>query len=124
MFGINKYIIRPVLEGLSSFNKTCCTAAGITSNAEKGYIHLTKMAGASTGAAGLAKGSVDLLDAIACKDGVCAVVSFVGCSADAVSIATNFVPGANISTVVTVPVSVFCKTFVWCCKRSKLPWKC
>lgn len=124
MLGINKYIISPILSGLKAFNQKLCNAAGISESANKGYTHLTKLVGASTGSAGLAKGAVDLAEAIVCRDGLCAVVSTIGCAADAISIATNFVPGANISTIVTVPVSVGCKTFVWCCKRSKLPWGC
>jgi hypothetical protein len=36
--------------------------------------------------------------------------------------APSFVPGPIFTAVVTVPLSVGCKVFVWCCKRSKLAW--
>lgn len=93
--------------------------------ADKTLMYVTKITGVSTGTAGAAKGTVDMLEAVACQDGVCAVVSAVGVCADGFSIATSFIPGPNVTTVITVPVSVGCKTFVWCCKRAKkMPWGC
>jgi hypothetical protein len=89
---------------------------------EKTYVYVTKLTGATTGAAGLAKGSSDLIEAIACQDKVCPVVSTVGCTADSLQILASFVPGPNVTTLITTPVSVGCKVFVWCCQRSKLPW--
>jgi len=83
---------------------------------------VSKITGASAGAAGLGKGSVDLAEALACQDGVCAVISGVGCAADSLQIIASFVPGPNITAVITTPVSSGCKVFVWCCKKSKLPW--
>ena len=124
MFGFKTYIIQPLVSGLKALNQTCSNATGVTEAANKGYVHLTKVTGASVGSAGLAKGAVDLVEAVICQDGVCAVISAVGCVADSITIATNFVPGANVSTVVTVPVSLFCKVFVYCCKRAQLPWGC
>lgn len=57
-----------------------------------------------------------MLEAIACQDGVCG---------DGLSIATSFIPGPNVTTVVTVPISMGCKVFVYCCKRAKsIPWGC
>lgn len=124
MLGINKYIISPIIAGLKAFNQTCTKSVVITESVEKSYVHMTKVLGASTGSAGLAKGSIDLAEALACQDYVCASVSAVGCFADAISLCTTFLPGANISTVVTVPVSIGCKTFVWACKGAKVPWGC
>lgn len=66
-----------------------------------------------------------MLEAIACQDSVCAVVSDIGVCADGLSIATSFIPGPNVMTVVPVPVSVGCKVFVYCCKKAKkMPWGC
>lgn len=124
MLGLNKYIIAPIVAGCKSFNHTCSNAAGITDSAQKTYTHLTKLAGATAGSAGLGKGAVDFAEAVSCGDRVCATVSAVGCVADGLCLVTNFIPGANVTTVVTIPVSVGCKTFVWCCKRAKLPWGC
>lgn len=90
--------------------------------AEKGYVLGTKVLGAGTGAAQAVKGSSDLAEAIVCQDGICAVISGIGLAADCVQICTSFLPGPNVTIAITVPVSCFCKTFVWACKRSKLPF--
>ena len=79
----------------------------------------------STCAAGATKGIVDMLEAVACQDGVCAVVSGIRVYADGLSMAAFFIPGPNVMTVVTVPISVGCKVFVYCCKKAKkMPWGC
>ena len=94
----------------------------INENADKTFTYVTKVTGATTGAVGAAKGVVDLAEAVACQDGICAFVSAVGVAADGLQICTSFIPGPNITAVVTMPVSAGCKVFVWCCKKSKLPW--
>lgn len=94
----------------------------IKDKADKTFNLITKVTGATTGSAGAAKGVCDSLEALACKDGVCFCVSVIGTCADALQIIASFVPGPNLTVVVTTPVSVFCKTFVYCCKRSKIPW--
>lgn len=64
-----------------------------------------------------------MLEAVACQDGICAVVSGIGVCADGLSMAASFIPGPNVTTVVTLPVSVGCKVFVYCCKKAKkMPW--
>jgi hypothetical protein len=90
--------------------------------ADKTFTYVTKVTGATTGAAGAAKGAVDVAEALACQDGVCAFVSAVGVTADCLQICTSFIPGPNVTAIITMPISVGCKVFVWCCKRSKLPW--
>ena len=72
----------------------------------------------STGAAKAVKGTVDMLEAVACQDGICAVVNGIGSCAYGLSMTTSFIPGPNVTTVVTVPISVGCKVFVYCCKKS------
>ena len=58
---------------------------------------------------------------VACQDKVCTVGSGIG----GLSMATSFILGSNVTTVLTVLVSISCKTFVWCYKRAKkLPWGC
>ena len=77
------------------------------------------------GANGAAKGAIDILEAVACQDGACKVVSGVGVCADGLSIAASFIPGPNVTTGLTVPVFVGCKVFVYCCKKAKkMPWGC
>ena len=90
--------------------------------ADKTFTYITKVTGVTTGAAGCAKGTVDFAEAVACNDGVCAVVCAIGVTADGLQICTSFIPGPNVTAVVTMPISVGCKVFVWCCKKSKLPW--
>lgn len=97
----------------------------VSETADKTLTYINKVTGLTTGSAGVAKGTVDVIEAVACTDGVCSVVSGVGVCADCLSIATSFVPGPNITSVLTVPVSVGCKVFVYCCKKAKhVPWGC
>ena len=112
------YIPRKVVAINNAVNKL----AGLPEKVDKSYTIITKVTGATAGTAGAAKGSVDFLEAVACQDGVCAFVSAVGVTADGLQICASFVPGPNVTVVITTPISVGCKVFVWCCKRSKLPW--
>jgi hypothetical protein len=110
---------------VKNLNTSSDNAVKISETANKTLTYVTKVTGVSTGATGAAKGTVDMLEAIACQDGVCAVVSGIGVCADSLSIATSFIPGPNVTTVITVPISVGCKVFVYCCKRAKgMPWGC
>lgn len=54
----------------------------------------------------------DFLEAVACQDGICAFVSGVGLVADGLQICTPFIPGPNVTAIVTMPVSVGCKVFI------------
>ena len=108
-------LVKGVNDGLESPTK-------IGNAANRGFEFVTKVTGATTGAAGAAKGTADAIEALACQDGICFVVSCVGTAADSLQICASFVPGPNVTTLVTTPISVGCKVFVWCCKRSKLPW--
>lgn len=107
---------------LIAINENVNKIINLPTNADKTFTYVTKVNGATTGAAGAAKGSVDLAEAIVCQDGICAFVSAVGVAADGLQICTSFILGPNVTTVVTMPVSVGCKVFIWCCKKSKLPW--
>ena len=119
---IIKKVIMFVPDKLIAINRNANKIINFPETADKTFTYVTKVTGATTGAAGVAKGSVDFAEAIACQDGVCAVVSAIGVAADGLQICTSFIPGPNITAVVTIPVSVGCKVFVWCCKKSKLPW--
>ena len=114
-----------VVSTIRNINDSTDNMVRITETADKSLTYITKVTGVSTGAAGAAKGTVDMLEAVACQNGVCAVVSGIGVCADGLSMATSFIPGPNVTTVVTVPISVGCKVFVYCCKKSKkMPWGC
>ncbi len=117
-----KKIVMFIPNKLIAINNNVDKIIEVPEKTDKVFNYVTKVAGATTGAAGAAKGSVDLAEAIACQDGICAVVSAVGVAADSLQICTSFIPGPNVTAIVTIPISVGCKVFVWCCKRSKLPW--
>ncbi len=122
VFRIIKNVVMFVPNKLIAINENVNKIINLPTNADKTFTYVTKVTGATTGAAGAAKGTVDLAEAIACQDGICAFVSAVGVAADGLQICTSFIPGPNVTAVVTMPVSVGCKVFVWCCKKSKLPW--
>ena len=117
-----KKVVMFVPNKIISINRNIDKIIELPEETDKLFTYGTKVTGATTGSAGAAKGSVDLAEAIACKDGICTVVSAVGVAADNLQICASFVPGPNVTSVVTTPVSVGCKIFVWCCKKSKLPW--
>ena len=119
---IIKKIVLFIPNKIISINNNVNKIISLPETADKTFTYVTKVTGATTGAAGVAKGTVDLAEAIVCQDGVCAVVSAIGVCADGLQICTSFIPGPNLTAIVTIPISVGCKVFVWCCKRSKLPW--
>ena len=119
---IIKKIVLFIPNKIISINNNVNKIISLPETADKTFTYVTKVTGATTGAAGVAKGTVDLAEAIVCQDGVCAVVSAIGVCADGLQICTSFIPGPNVTAIVTIPISVGCKVFVWCCKRSKLPW--
>ena len=114
-----------VVQTVKNLNDSSDNLVKISETADKTLTYVTKVTGVSTGAAGAAKGTVDILEAVACQDGVCVVVSGIGVCMDGLSIATSFIPGPNVTTIFTVPVSVGCKVFVYCYKKAKkMPWGC
>ena len=55
---------------------------------------------------------------------ICIFVFSVGMAADGLQEAcTSSIPGFNITVIVTTPIFVGCKVFVWCCRNFKLPWR-
>lgn len=122
MLPVLKKVVMFIPNKLVAINSSVDKILGMPDKTEKSLTYISKIVGATTGSAGAAKGSIDLAEAIACQDGVCALVSAVGVAADGLQICTSFIPGPNFTSVITIPVSVGCKTFVWCCKKSKLPW--
>ena len=122
VFRVIRKFVMFVPNKLIAINENANKIINLPTEADKTFTYITKVTGATTGAAGAAKGTIDLTEAIACQDGICAFVSAVGVAADGLQICTSFIPGPNVTAVVTMPVSVGCKVFVWCCKKSKLPW--
>lgn len=122
VFRVIKNVVMFIPKKLISINENVNRVVNLPTNADKTFTYITKVTGATTGAAGAAKGTVDLAEALACQDGICAFASALGVAADGLQICTSFIPGPNVTSVVTMPVSVGCKVFVWCCKKSKLQW--
>jgi len=116
------FIPRKVYNYTKSFNIFLEAPLGISNKLSDFEVYVTKLLGGTTGACGFGKGVVDAAEAWACQDGVCFVVSCIGCGADTLQMIACWVPGPNITNLVTVPVSWGCKTFVWSCKNKKLPW--
>lgn len=119
---IIKFIPIKVLQYAESLNNLLLAPTIVKDGTSKGFNHLTKLIASSTGGVGIGKGSVDALEAYACNDKICMIISCVGVAADGLQVVASLVPGPNVTVFVTVPISLSCKTFVWACKRSKLPW--
>lgn len=54
----------------------------------------------------------DLIEALACQDKLCALVSAVGMAENSLQICISFVPGLNIIALIITPVPLVYKTFV------------
>ena len=93
---------------LISINNNVDKLISLPETADKTFTYVTKVTGATTRAVG-----------VECQDDVCAVVSTIGVTADRLQICTSFIPGPNVTAIITTSVSVGCKVFVWCCKRPK-----
>lgn len=78
----------------------------------------------TVGATSFAKGAVDIAEDLVCQDYVCLTVDCIGVTCDLLTTFTSFVPGPNVTSVVTIPVSFGCKTFRWCCTKSMLSIGC
>ena len=114
-----------LVQTVKNINHSTDNMVKISKTADKTFTYVNKSTGVSTFETGAVKGTVDVLEAVACQDGICAVVSGIAICADGLSITTSFIPGPNVTTVVTVPISVGCKVFTYCCKKAKkMPWGC
>ena len=123
IFQVATFIPRKVWNYTKSINTALEAPLGISEKFSSLETYFTKLFGGTTGSCGLGKGAADAAEAIACQDGVCFVVSCVGCVADGLQLIACWVPGPNVTTLITMPLSWGCKTFVWACKNKTLPWK-
>ena len=69
-----KKIIMFVPNKVIAINQSVEKAISLPDKVDKTFTYVTKVTGAITGSAGLGKGSVDLVEAIACNDGICAFI--------------------------------------------------
>jgi hypothetical protein len=122
MLNLIKGVIMYLPNKVIQMNSFAGSVAGLPTKVDKILTFWTKLIGATTGTAGIAKGTSDVMVALKDCDHVCAVISGIGVSADMLQVATTFVSGPNVTMVLTTPISVGCKTFVWCCRRGKLFW--
>lgn len=117
------FIPRKAWNYTKSLNTLLEAPAGFSKKMSDFEKYITKLIGGTTGAMGVGKGAADAAEAIACQDGVCFIVSCVGVTADGLQMLASWAPGPNITTLITMPISAGCKTFVWACKNKTLPWK-
>lgn len=124
MLGIGqiKKLVNAGVSFIGSINNTSMKIVGLEESFNRISTVSTKVVGATTGAAGLARGANDAAEAFLCNDGICLGISGIGCLADSLQIASSFIIGPNVTMVVTAPVSIFCKVFVATCKGRNLPW--
>lgn len=121
MVSIIKKFVTFITTKLILINDSINKIISLPETTSKTFNYISK----ATCAADAAKGTLHFAETIVCNDGICAVVSAFGLAADTLQIRTHFIPDPNVTSVVTAPISVGCKVFVWCCKRSKLLWgKC
>ena len=123
LFQLVTYVPRKAWNVTKNVNKVLEAPVAIEGKFSAFESWVTKMFGSTSAGALFGKGASDAAIAFACDDGVCFYVSCVGCCFYTLQFMSSFVPGPNITTVVTLPVSVACKTFVYACKNEKLPWK-
>lgn len=122
VFKIVKKAVIYIPNKLVTINKNINKVINFPETADKTFTYVTKVNGVATGVAGAAIRAVYFAEAVACQDGVCALISVIGVTADGLQICTSFIPGPNVTAILTMPISVGCKVFVWCCKKSKSPW--
>lgn len=109
---------------LVNFNKTVANTATASDKALTAGTAAHKTVVTTAGGVGFAKAAVDIAEDIACQDYICLTVDCVGLAADVLTCATSFIPGLNVTSVVTIPVSTSCKVFRWCCTKSFLKIGC
>lgn len=116
------FIPRKMWNYTKSINTLLEAPTGIKEFSDKSVTYFSKITGATIGLGGAGKGAADMIEAYVCNDGVCFFISGVGVCADLLGFTASFVPGPNVTSIVTIPVSTCCKVFVWNCKRNNLPW--
>lgn len=116
------FIPKKLMNYTKSINTLLEAPTGIKEFTDKSVTFYSKLTGITVGSLGATKGAVDMMEAYVCQDGVCFAISTIGVCADLLGFATSFVPGPNVTSLVTIPLSASCKFFVWNCKRSNLPW--
>lgn len=115
------FIPRKIYGYADSLNTFLMSPKMIETGTSKIFVQTTKILGGTTGGIQVGKGLHDAHEAFLCADGLCFVVSCAGVAADSVQVIGSWLPGPNMTCVVTMPISFCCKTFVWCCKRGLLP---
>lgn len=116
--------IKTIRHILVNLNTTVANAATGTEKVVTGGEAAHKTVVTTLGGAGLVKGAVDIAEDLVCQDYLCLTVDCVGVAADVLTCATSFIPGLNVTSVVTIPISTSCKFFRWCCTRSIFKFGC
>nr|YP_010443628.1 hypothetical protein NQZ01_pgp139 [Merotricha bacillata]UTE94515.1 hypothetical protein MbacPt_p042 [Merotricha bacillata] len=66
----------------------------------------------------MGNGLFDAAEAWWTNDKLCFGVSCIGVFFDGIGLCTNVVPGFNATSLITSPMSICCKSFVYKCKQS------
>jgi len=123
VYKVITFVPRKVFNYTSSLNKLLKAPLVITEKMSAFEIWCTRMFGTCTAGPLFGLGAADAVEAYACDDGICFLISCIGCGFDVIGFLTNFVPGPNITQIITLPGSAGCKVFVHACKNRTLPWK-
>lgn len=123
VFKIITFVPRKVITYAKSINTALMAPLELKEKMSAFEVACTKMFGTTSAGILFGKGAADAAEAIACDDKVCFVVSCIGCGFDTLGFVTNFVPGPNVTQIITIPGSMCCKVFVKSCKLKTLPWK-
>ena len=86
LFKVVTFVPRKVWNYTKAINTALEAPLEISKKLSDFEVYLTKLIGGTTGACGIGKGTVDAAEAYACQNGVCFVVSCIGCAADGLQI--------------------------------------
>nr|QYB19234.1 hypothetical protein [Climaconeis cf. scalaris]QYB19343.1 hypothetical protein [Climaconeis cf. scalaris] len=78
---------------------------------DKIFTYFSKVTKYTVVTAVVSKESINIAEAIACQNKICAFVSEVKVSSDGLQICTSFIAILNVTAVVIMPISVNCKVF-------------
>lgn len=105
---------------LTKLNKAVEVVLALPERVDNFFTYSTKIGGAIIGGGNFGKGCYDIRESLYRCDYLCASVSSVGAAADLIQTCTSFLPGANYTAAITLPISCSCKIFVYCCKSSEI----
>ena len=116
--------IKTVKTMLINLNKTIAEATCLSEKVNTGTEAFQRIVTGSAGTCGFAKGSVDVMEDLVCKDFLSLTVDCIEVTCNLLTITTSFISGLNITSVVTIPISNRWEFFRWCFKKSMFNFGC